>query len=205
MLHYRWTSIFGRDRDECIDVCISYHPAPARYMSVFKTTETRHLSCGIRMSTNAEPDMDSVNWSNGSVKEWSFHRWRNTFAPIGFNQKDRPSEYFQEKLPSLYPYLENLKWWEKDTPQVNQSLPLKWWLGIHPAIGWNVCWCEPFGDHAPLQVASLMRDRLRLLYGTLNVGECWRCISPTRATIQIWRCTSQFVVIMIHRSRMHIW
>jgi len=31
-------------------------------------------------------------------------------APIGFNQKDRPSEYFQEKLPSLCPCLENLKW-----------------------------------------------------------------------------------------------
>ena len=60
---YRWTSIFGRDRDECIDVCISYHPAPARYMSVFKHTETRHISCGTRMSTYAESDVDSVDWS----------------------------------------------------------------------------------------------------------------------------------------------
>jgi len=150
MLHYRWTSIFGRDRVACIDVCISYHPVPARYMSVFNITETRHLSCGIRMSTYAEPDMDSVDWSNGSVKEWSSHIEENFLAPIGFNQKDRPLEYFREKLPSLCPYLENLKWWEKDTPRVNQSLPLKWWLGIHPAIGWNVCWCEPFGDHALL-------------------------------------------------------
>jgi len=69
----RWTSIFGRDRDECIDVCISYHPAPTRYMSVFKHTETRHISCGTRMSTYAESDVDSVDWSKGSVKEWSFH------------------------------------------------------------------------------------------------------------------------------------
>jgi len=106
MPHYRWTSIFGRDRVECIDVCISYHPAPTRYMSVFKHTETRHLSCGIRMSTNAEPDMDSVDQSNGSVEEWSFHRWRNTFAS---NQKDRPSEYFQENLLSLCPYLADCK------------------------------------------------------------------------------------------------
>jgi len=30
ILHYRWISIFGRDRVECIDICISYHPAPAR-------------------------------------------------------------------------------------------------------------------------------------------------------------------------------
>jgi len=69
----RWTSIFGRDRVECIDICISYHPAPARYMSVFKHTETRHISCGTRMSTYAEPDVDSVDWSKGSVKKWSFH------------------------------------------------------------------------------------------------------------------------------------
>jgi len=118
-------------------------------------TETRHLSCGIRMSTYAEPDMDSVDWSNktcqGVVVPW------NTFAS---NQKDRLSEYFRENLPSLCPYLEDCK--NKDTPWVNQSLPLKWWLRIHPAIGWNVCWCEPFGDHAPLEVASLMRDRLCL-------------------------------------------
>jgi len=56
------------------------------------------------MSTNAEPDMDSVDWSNGSVKEWSFSR--NAFAS---NQKDRPLEYFQEKLLSLCPYLEDCK------------------------------------------------------------------------------------------------
>ena len=61
------------------------------------------------MSTNAEPDMDSVDWSNGSIKEWSSHV-EEILAPIGFNQKDRPSEYFREKLPSLCPYLENLKW-----------------------------------------------------------------------------------------------
>jgi len=73
MLHYRWTSIFGRDRVECIDVCISYHPAPAGYMSVFKHTETRHISCGTRMSTYAEPDVDSVDWSKGFVEKWSFH------------------------------------------------------------------------------------------------------------------------------------
>jgi len=71
---------------------------------------------------------------------------RNAFAS---NQKDRPSEYFQEKLPSLCPYLEDCK--SKDTPRVNQSLPSKWWLEIHPAIGWNVCWCKPFGDHAPFK------------------------------------------------------
>jgi len=58
---------------ECIDVCISYHPVPTRYMSVFKHTETRHISCGTRMSTYAEPDVDSVDWSKGSVKEWLFH------------------------------------------------------------------------------------------------------------------------------------
>jgi len=114
----RWTSIFGRDRVECIDVCISYHPAPARYMSVFKNTETRHISCGTRMSTYAEPDVDSVDWSKGSVKEWSFHG--NAFAS---NQKVRLSEYFREKLPSLCPYLEDCK--SKDTPRVNQSLPTK--------------------------------------------------------------------------------
>ena len=74
MLPYKRTSIFSRDRDECIDVCISYHPAPARYMSVFKNTETRHLSCGIRMSTNAEPDVDSVDWSKGFVEKWLFHK-----------------------------------------------------------------------------------------------------------------------------------
>jgi len=73
MLPCRRTSIFGRDRDECIDVCISYHPAPTRYMSVFKHTETRHISCGTRMSTYTEPDMDSVDWSKGSVEKWLFH------------------------------------------------------------------------------------------------------------------------------------
>jgi len=62
------------------------------------------------MSTYAEPDVDSVDWSNGSVKEWSSHSEENFLAPIGFNQKDRPSEYFQEKLPSLCPYLVDLKW-----------------------------------------------------------------------------------------------
>jgi len=55
------------------------------------TTETRHLSCGIRMSTNAEPDMDSVDWSNGSVKEWLSHI-EDLLLPKRPNQKDRPSE-----------------------------------------------------------------------------------------------------------------
>ena len=62
------------------------------------------------MSTYAEPDMDSVNWSKGSIKEWSSHSKENFLAPIGFNKKNRPLEYFQEKLPSLCPYLENLIW-----------------------------------------------------------------------------------------------
>jgi len=118
MLHHRWTTIFSRDRVECIDVCISYHPALARYMSVFKHTETRHISCGTWMSTYAEPDVDSVDWSKGSVKEWSFHE-----TPLRLTKKGRPSEYFREKLPSLCPYLEDCK--SKDTPRVNQSLPLK--------------------------------------------------------------------------------
>jgi len=160
---YRWTFIFGRDRVECIDICISYHPAPARYMSVFKHTETRHLSCGIRMSTNAEPDVDSVDWSNGSVKEWSFHK-----TPLHLTKRTGLRNTFERNFRPCVPIWKIAK--SKDTPQVNQSLPLKWWLGIHPAIGWNVCWYEPFGDHAPLKVASLMCNCLRLPLGYTKCG-----------------------------------
>jgi len=63
------------------------------------------------MSTNAEPDMDSVNWSEGSVEEWLFHGWRNTFAS---NQKGQAFRILlrETSVPvSLFGRLQN-----KDTP-----------------------------------------------------------------------------------------
>ena len=150
----RWTSIFGRDRVECIDVCISYHPGLARYMSVFKHTETRHISCGTRMPTYAEPDVDSVDWSKKIC--WEVVIPQNAFAS---NQKDRPSEYFQD----LCPYLEDCK--SKDTPRVNQSLPLK-------VMTWNTS-----------------SDRLEcLLMRTLwRPRSIWRCITHARSFTSTFR------------------
>jgi len=86
----RWTSIFGRDRVECIDVCISYHPAPTRYMSVFKHTETRHLSCGIRMSTYAEPDMDLSKSGCSTDEEMPLHLTKRTGLWNTFERIFRP-------------------------------------------------------------------------------------------------------------------
>ena len=114
MLHYRQDSIFGRDREAaCIDICISYHPVPARYMSVFNCHWNQPYILW---------DQD-VDWCSNPMlftSRYGFCRpvlrtcqgvvTESTLLPWDLTKRTGlRKEYFQEKLLSLCPYLEDHK------------------------------------------------------------------------------------------------
>ena len=107
MLHYRQNSIFGRDREAaCIDICISYHPVPARYMSVFNY----HWN---QLYILWDQDVDWCRNPMLFMSRYGFCRpvlttcrgvvtshWMN-FAPLRSNQKDRPLEWILSRETSI--------------------------------------------------------------------------------------------------------
>jgi len=118
MLHYRWTTIFGRDRGWMHRRMHQLSPSTRKIYVCLQTHWNQTY-----ILWDQDVDLCRTRYGFCWLVQWTCQGVvvpRNAFAS---NQKDRPSEYFRENLPSLCPYLVDCK--NKDTPRVNQSLPLK--------------------------------------------------------------------------------